>query len=180
MKTLPSILFIVLILFYSCNPNSKVELKKSPVKTSESLKEEIHNTLDMWHQAASKANYEAYFDLMTKNGVFIGTDATENWQNVAFKTFSKPYFDKGKAWSFIAVERNVYVYDDKKLAWFDELLDTQMKLCRGSGIMKLEDGKWKVAHYVLSITIPNDNVDEVINMKANTDSILTKKLKMKD
>ncbi len=180
MKTLHSILFLVIVSLYSCNSSSKAELEKSSLKSPRALKKEIDSTLNLWHKAASEANYEDYFNLMTNDGVFIGTDATENWQNEAFKAFSKPYFDKGKAWSFTAVERNVYVYDDKELAWFDELLDTQMKLCRGSGVMKLVEGKWKVAHYVLSITIPNDNVNEVINMKANTDSILTERLKIKD
>ena len=55
-----------------------------------------------------------------------------------------------------------------------------MKLCRGSGILKLENNKWKVAHYVLSITIPNDNVSEVVKMKAVFDSTYTKKLLFKN
>ena len=52
-----------------------------------------------------------------------------------------------------------------------------MKLCRGSGVLKKIDGKWKIAHYVLSIAIPNENVSEVIELKAASDSLLTKKLK---
>ena len=117
---------------------------------------------------------------MDSVSVFIGTDASENWNKNKFQAFSKPYFDKGKAWSFTAVNRNIYIYDNQKIAWFDELLDTQMKLCRGSGILKLENNKWKVAHYVLSITIPNDNVSEVVKMKAVFDSTYTKKLLFKD
>ena len=46
---------------------------------------------------------------MTDDSVFIGTDATENWQNKDFRAFSKPYFDRGKAWSFTAIDRNIYV-----------------------------------------------------------------------
>ena len=114
---------------------------------------------------------------MTKDGVFIGTDATENWQNDAFRAFSKPYFDNGKAWSFNVVQRNIYVSEDNSLAWFDELLDTQMKICRGSGVMKQENNTWKVAHYVLSMAIPNDNVSEVVKIKKEFDSLLTRKLK---
>jgi hypothetical protein len=29
-------------------------------------------------------------------------------------------------------------------AWFDELLDTQMKICRGSGILVKENKQWKI------------------------------------
>ena len=50
-------------------------------------KEIINNILTNWHKAASEANFDAYFGLMTDDGVFIGTDATENWQNKAFKAF---------------------------------------------------------------------------------------------
>ena len=43
-------------------------------------KTEIDTTLDAWHKAASEANFEAYFGLMTQDAIFIGTDATENWK----------------------------------------------------------------------------------------------------
>ncbi|MEO0573777.1 MAG: nuclear transport factor 2 family protein, partial [Bacteroidota bacterium] len=100
----------------------------------------ISETLDAWHRAAANADFEGYFSLMTDDGVFLGTDATENWQNQEFKAFSKPYFDKGKAWSFTAVERNIYLDEREQFAWFDELLDTQMELCRGSGVVKKVKG----------------------------------------
>lgn len=142
-------------------------------------KEQVNKLLDSWHLAASNADFDTYFEKMSDDGVFIGTDATENWQNKAFKAFSKPYFDRGDAWSFTALERNVYFNDAKDFAWFDELLDTQMKLCRGSGVVKKVNGEWKITHYVLSITIPNDNVNEVVQLKKETDSILMLKLKKK-
>ncbi|WP_222982990.1 nuclear transport factor 2 family protein [Flagellimonas meishanensis] len=141
-------------------------------------KEKINLLLDAWHLAASDADFDAYFDKMTNDAVFIGTDATENWQNDAFKSFSKPYFDRGKAWSFTAVQRNIYIGEDGDFAWFDELLDTQMKICRGSGILKKANGEWKIAHYVLSIAVPNENVAELINIKKEKDSLLLLQLKM--
>lgn len=137
----------------------------------------INTVLDAWHNAASNANFDNYFELMTPDGVFLGTDAAENWQNKAFRDFSKPYFDRGKAWSFASIERNVYINETNDFAWFDELLDTQMKLCRGSGVLKKVDGKWKIAHYVLSITVPNENVDELVELKKEKDSLLTIKLR---
>ncbi len=139
----------------------------------------IASTLDAWHEAAAQANFETYFGLMTEDAVFLGTDATENWQNQEFKTFSKPYFDRGKAWSFSAVERNIYLDNTNEFAWFDELLDTQMKLCRGSGVLKKIDGQWKIAHYVLSIAVPNEHVGELIKLKKQKDSLLLIDLKKK-
>lgn len=138
---------------------------------------QIDTILDKWHKAASDADFETYFGLMTDDAVFIGTDATENWQLQEFKAYAKPHFGKGRAWSFTAVERHIYLNGNRDLAWFDELLDTQMKLCRGSGVLKKVDGEWKVAHYVLSIAVPNDKVGELIALKKENDSLLTAKLK---
>ena len=135
-------------------------------------KSNIDNVLTQWHKAASEANFDEYFGLMTKDGVFIGTDPTENWQNKDFRAFSKPYFDRGKAWNFKTLERNIYTEENSSIAWFDELLATQMGICRGSGVLqKTEDG-WKIAHYILSITIPNENLEEATALKKTFDQKL--------
>ncbi len=146
------------------------------ISIAQNTQKEIHKTLNLWHKAASDANFEDYFNYMTTDAVFIGTDATENWQNKDFKTFAKPYFDAGKAWNFTPLERNIYIDSSQKIAWFDELLDTQMKVCRGSGVLKKIDNEWKIAHYVLSITIPNENVSQIVEIKQDVDDKLTKKL----
>ncbi len=136
-----------------------------PTKNSMQNKIEITTVLDNWHKAAAEANYDNYFNAMSDESIFIGTDATENWNKKQFQDFSKPYFDKGKAWNFKAIERNIYFSEDGKTVWFDELLSTQMKICRGSGILVQENGLWKIKHYVLSMTVPNENVDEVVKIK---------------
>ncbi len=146
---------------------------------AQSEKEKIETVLDKWHKAAAEASFDNYFGLMTEEAVFIGTDATENWQLEAFKQFSKPYFDRGKAWSFEARERNIYLSPDSQLAWFDELLETWMGICRGSGVLTKTSGDWKIAHYVLSATIPNDDMDEVIQIKKEKDSLQLLELKNK-
>ncbi|MEX0275864.1 MAG: nuclear transport factor 2 family protein [Flavobacteriaceae bacterium] len=146
-------------------------------QTGVAVTEQIGEVLDQWHQAAADADFNTYFDGMTDDGVFIGTDATENWQNEEFKEFSKPYFDRGKAWNFTALERHIYVADNGLVAWFDELLDTQMELCRGSGVLKKVDGKWKVAHYVLSIAVPNEHVKALVHLKKQKDSLLMVQLR---
>ena len=149
-----------------------VTLTFMQLSAQELITDKINKTLDDWHKAASEANFETYFGLMTNDGVFIGTDATENWQNKAFKTYAKPHFDKGRAWSFTAVDRNIYVNERANFAWFDELLDTQMELCRGSGVLQKINGEWKIEHYVLSIAVPNEHVSELVQMKKENDSLL--------
>jgi hypothetical protein len=142
-------------------------------------KEKIDQVLDSWHQAAANAHFQDYFDKMAAGAVFIGTDAGEHWDKEAFMTFSKPYFDRGNAWAFTPLQRHVYFGGTGEVAWFDELLDTWMQLCRGSGVMVKEDGVWKIAHYVLSLTIPNETVDGAIELKKERDSIFRRSLLLK-
>ena len=138
---------------------------------------QLENTLDTWHQAAANADYETYFNLMTDTAVFIGTDATEVWDVTAFKAYSKPHFDKGRAWAFKAIDRNIYIdTTNASLAWFDEHLETQMGICRGSGILKKIEGSWKIQHYVLSIAVPNKNVSQLTELKREWDNNLIEKM----
>tara|TARA_B100000949_G_C14182909_1_gene408280 strand:+ start:332 stop:832 length:501 start_codon:yes stop_codon:yes gene_type:complete len=139
-------------------------------------KQQIDSQLNVWHKAAADADFDAYFNLMTDDAIFIGTDATENWNVEEFKAFAKPYFDRGKAWNFTAIDRNIFLDQSKNIAWFDELLSTQMGICRGSGVLVKNDGRWKIKHYVLSIAIPNDDVDQVTAIKKEHDSLFISKV----
>lgn len=140
-------------------------------------KTEINLLLNNWHKAAAEAKFDEYFSYLDEESIFIGTDATENWNKKQFKDFAKPYFDKGRAWNFTALERNIYFDKSKNIAWFDELLNTQMKICRGSGVLIKIGKEWKIKHYVLSMTIPNDNTNDVIKIKAPIEDALIEKLK---
>lgn len=140
---------------------------------------QVNTLLDRWHKDAAETKFDDYFAKMTDDAVFIGTDATENWDKKEFMAYAKPYFDKGKAWSFTALERHIYFSKDNEFAWFDELLNTQMKICRGSGVLVKQNGVWKIQHYVLSMTIPNDTVTDVIKIKSPEEDPLIKELKDK-
>lgn len=164
-------LFLVVLLI-SC---SKQQQKESNATQIILEKETINTLLNNWHKDAAEANFDAYFNAMSNSSFFIGTDATENWNIDAFKSFSKPYFDKGKAWSFTSIDRNIYIDAESKIAWFDELLATWMGVCRGSGVLKKENNSWKIEHYVLSLTIPNDNTKAVKKLNHKHDSIFLKK-----
>lgn len=167
-----TIIFSLLILtFASCN-NSQKLISDSEKKLE---KNKINQVLKDWHLAATEANYNNYFNKMDSISVFIGTDASENWNKTEFSAFSKPYFDKGKAWDFKTLERNVYINKQGDFAWFDELLNTWMGTCRGSGVLEKLNKEWKIKHYVLSVSIPNDDIKAVIAAKKKNDSIFLKK-----
>ena len=118
----------------------------------------IRKTLDDWHQAAATADEETYFGLMSGESIFMGTDASERWSLEQFQEFAMPHFQKESAWAFTAKDRYIYFTEDGKTAWFDELLDTWMGDCRGSGVLQLKEGGWKIMHYNLAILVPNDLV----------------------
>lgn len=168
------VFIVIFIVMFSACENKKA----NPENTNAIAEKEAINTmLNAWHKSASEASYDSYFMSMAKASVFIGTDASENWNKKDFKVFSKPFFDRGEAWDFKSLERNVYIADEGKTAWFDELLDTWMGVCRGSGVLvKTEDG-WKIEHYVLSVTIPNEDIDAVIAIKKDRDSVIVSKLR---
>ncbi len=142
-------------------------------------KKNINKVLDDLNEFASKADFKNYFALYAEESTFIGTDATEIWNKKEFMDFAKPYFDKGKAWNFRSLKRNIYFSKDGNYAWFDELLDTQMKICRGSGVLEKTGGKWKIKQYVLSMTIPNEVSDEVTKTKTPIEDKLIEDLKNK-
>ena len=146
---------------------------------NESQKNDVNQLVDLWHKAASEANFKQYFDVMADDAIFIGTDATEYWNKQEFENYAKPHFDKGKAWSFTTLERHVYFDSTGKTAWFDELLDTQMKICRGSGVLVKTGGRWKIKHYVLSMTIPNETSKSIITIKSPIEQPIITRLRSK-
>ena len=118
--------------------------------------------LDAWHEAAARADEEAYFGAFAKNGVFLGTDAKERWDVASFRAYAHPHFAKGKAWTFKATRRAITLSSDARVAWFDEDLATpHLGPARGSGVLVREGEVWKIAHYDLSVPIPNEKFGDV-------------------
>jgi hypothetical protein len=166
-----SLIFCSFLIFCSC---SKPLLKISSAQ-EKLIRTDVNTVVNDWHKAASDANFDNYFDKMDAESIFIGTDASENWTKKQFSDFSKPYFDKGKAWDFKTLERNIYINNSGNFVWFDELLNTWMGTCRGSGVLEKVNGNWVIKHYVLSVSIPNDDVQAVIEAKKKSDAIFLKK-----
>ena len=125
----------------------------------------INNLLDNWHLAASNANAADYFDDLDKDATYLGTDPSENWDKQSFYQFARPFFDKGSAWDFKAKERDVTISEDGNTAWFNELLDTWMGPCRGSGVLSRDqNGIWKIKQYNLAVLVPNEKIQDYIRL----------------
>jgi hypothetical protein len=171
-------------LLFACNQNSKgiSDAGGSSQPDSAALandKIQIGAVLDSFNTVAAKADFERYFSYFADDAVFIGTDATENWNKKNYMNWAKPHFDKGKTWNFRSIERHIYFDKTGNTAWFDELLDTQMKICRGSGVLTREGADWKLQQYVLSMTVPNSLADTVITIKTAAENSIIEKLSAK-
>lgn len=157
-KTLSNFLIIPVIslLIVGCSSGNE--------QSRQVQKKAINTIIDDWHLAASEANFERYFmHFASDSAIFMGTAATERWTVAEFKEWSAPYFDEGQAWDFTAVDRNIYLSDEGDTAWFDESLDTpNLGPARGTGVLVQKKETWKIAHYNLSIPIPNAIVDSVV------------------
>ncbi len=137
-------------------------------------KTQVNQLINQWHKDVAQFDYEAYFNKMTNEAVFVGTDASEVWSKQEFQEFSKLFFDKRQTWDFKPISRNVYFNKSNQTAWFDEILDTWMGVCRGSGVVVFDGTHWKIQHYVLSVAVPNENMNEVVAIKNERDSLYLK------
>src|SRR5436309_63199 len=111
------ILALVLSLTAPAAPKARGGTAKPSVNKEESA---ITELLDLWHMSASQHAEDAYFSLVTKDFVFLGTDPHERWTKAEFQKWAHPIFAKGKGWTIKSVKRNVFLGPDKKVAWFDE------------------------------------------------------------
>ncbi len=125
----------------------------------------VEAVLERMDAAASAADGPAYFALFTPDARFVGTDATEHWSLDQFRAFVEPYFARGRGWSYPETWRHVTIapIDCRCIAWFEErLTNSSYGETRGSGVLRLVDGEWRIEQYVLSFAVPNDRSDAVV------------------
>ena len=132
---------------------------------AQSQEQLINQFMDAWHNAAATADEDVFFGSMTENGVYLGTDKTEKWTRNEMAKWADEYFQKESAWSFTATDRDIYISEDGRTAWLNEKLDTWMGVCKGTAVLVLQKGGWKITLYDLSVTIDNDKIDQFLELK---------------
>ncbi len=133
--------------------------------SEEGHRAEINDALDAFHQAAADADLDAYFNLLTDNARFLGTDATERWPKNDFLAYctDRGAFDEAPAWVYTPSARHVTLSEDDNHAWFDELLThDRYGTLRGSGVLVNNQGAWKIAQYNLTFLVPNEKTPAVV------------------
>ncbi len=158
---------LILAFFFLSGPIAK---SMDPPKAKPEFTE-ANELLDRFHLAAAKARFADYFSCFSEDAIFLGTDAKERWNVTEFKQFAKPYFDKGKGWNYEKKDRHILVSRDGNHASFDEILnhipgdgkaENGYGTCRGSGVLRKVEGKWKIEQYHLTIPIPNELAKEIV------------------
>jgi len=130
----------------------------------------IDALIDGLHQDAHEGNFQTYFDRYTPDAVFLGTDKSERWTIDQFKVYAEPAFEDGHGWTYSVIERNWE--GEGNTRWFDEvLLNEKLGHCRGTGVVELVDGDWKIAHYALTMLVPNEIAAEVGAQTQRADGI---------
>lgn len=128
-----------------------------------SVEAAVAAVLDELHAAASAADFDRYFAVFADNAVFLGTDATERWPVAEFREYARARFSEGRGWTYEVKERHVSVAEDGSTAWFDERLENEfLGDTRGSGVLVLRDGSWRIAQYNLTIPVPNELAEEFV------------------
>lgn len=130
-----------------------------------SPEEQAAATLDAFHRAAARADEVTYFDLLTEDAVFLGTDPAERWDKHAFRDWSAEYFARDSAWTYEAIERHVTIGPRAEVAWFDEVVrNATYGDLRGTGVLVRDPASgagtreraWKISQYNLTFLVPND------------------------
>ena len=118
----------------------------------------INALVDGFHEAASEADKDRYLGYFTKNGVFMGTDDWERWpMEPDFKAYVAERFKGGTGWSYKSIERNIAFSPDGHTGWFDEITKSEKwGLFRGTGVVLKQGDGWKIAHYSMSVLVPNE------------------------
>ena len=138
-----SLIILLFVTLFSCAQN--IQSQQTDIAA-------INKVLDDYHQAAANGEWDTYFDLLSDDAVFIGTDAGERWVKQEFRQYSSG----SNGWVYTPQQRNVNITPDGLSAWFDEaLLSQSYGSSRGTGVLMLTAVGWKISQYHLTLPIPN-------------------------
>ena len=138
--------------------------------SGESDVEAIGRVIDDFHDAAAHGDKARYLGHLTEDAVFMGTDEWERWpKHPHFVDYVDSRFSDGSGWTYKSVERTIRVANSGDIAWFDEVVFSEQNgRFRGTGVLTLQNGIWKINHYAMSFLVLNENWDEVIELTRET------------
>jgi len=153
-------LFLLALVLTGCSSTACRQSWKTEFQTLR-----VEAKINAWHQAAALGMYKLYFDAMTDDAVFMGTDASERWGKGAFMEYAREPFADGHGWTYVASDQHVAFSADRRTAWIDEVLahETYGTL-RGTGVLVKVGDDWKIAQYSLTFLVPNEKAGAVVGV----------------
>lgn len=126
----------------------------------------IGAVIDDFHDAAAKGDKERYLGHMTTRAVFMGTDEWERWpKEPDMRNYVSGRFKNGTGWNYRTVARHIQLGDAEDIAWFDEVIYSEENgRFRGTGVVSLQNGQWKIEHYAMSFLVFNEIWPDVIEL----------------
>lgn len=122
----------------------------------------IHELLDSLHTLAAEADEMRYLSLFAPDAVFMGTDDWERWPLPKFREYVAGRFAGGTGWTYTPRDRHLAFAPDGTIAWFDEIVESeQWGRFRGTGVVRRIRDQWYIAHYSLTLLVPNESFPDV-------------------
>ncbi|NOX70571.1 MAG: nuclear transport factor 2 family protein [Gammaproteobacteria bacterium] len=130
----------------------------------------IGEVIDNFHAAAARGDKARYLGLLADEAVFMGTDEWERWpRHPDFENYVSSRFKDGKGWEYQSVERTIRMSESSNTAWFDEVIESASNgRFRGTGVLVLNNGSWRIAHYAMSFLVFNEDWDAVVELSRKT------------
>lgn len=123
-------------------------------------KQAIADVLETHLRAAATKDVALLLNVFTSDSIFVGTDDIEQWASARLAEYLE---DSADGWDMSrCLQRSIFLLaGGDHAAFFEILVHQQYGTMRGSGaVVRDAEGNWKIAHYVLSFSVPNAAVED--------------------
>ena len=81
----------------------------------------------------------------------------------AVREFVGPALSASVGWTSVPFEQHVSFAPDGQIAWFEERLGRErIGELRSTGVMRKDDGEWRIVHYNLALPVPNALAEDLV------------------
>lgn len=106
---------------------------------------------------------------LAEDAVMLGTAPDERWPMPECRDRLRTLRRQRRTVSFTPVEQHVTPAADGRHAWFDELLAVPgVGRIRATGVLRRDDGAWKIVYLNTTLAIPNEAVSVLLRLRDTT------------
>jgi len=140
-----------------------MEFSAAPPLDDDDPAYDVKAALRDFHLAASRADVRRYFKHLAPDVVYFGTDRAERFTLEKIRAFVEPYLSAGTGWTSVPFEQHVSFSPNGQIAWFEQALGRdRVGEMRATGVMRKDDGEWRIVHYNLALPVPNELAEDLV------------------